>query len=433
MMLVKAICSWFMKNVLPGLLVSLVLVLFILAAGEMYIRYTRPFFNTTWPSRFSPDVGFLFSAHSEVRWTNHQDFWASETTNSLGFLDRELKVPSSQCHVAVIGDSFVEAAQVRNDEKVQARLEAFAAVSAPELKLTADGWGYSGTGQLNQLPFYDVHVAKRHPHLVVLVFVGNDFRNNSALLESVANGWNPDHLPRVFARRVGEKFALTEIDSKWDRLALPLRMEPAPPPGLVEALRWESKLFDWVYRRLAHLYPQFVGTEASERARRLYRGRHEHLRAKPEFAPLLSDWQFDGRVAELDHTFYDEALPKVFRDALDYTEFALSEFRSRVEGNGGRLVVLATSEMGKQPVGREGPINWQMERLNAIAQRVGIPVIDQRRYIVGRGGDPDQARFRNDGHWSPKGHEWAAEAILAYLKSGANVCGRPGAEGRDGQ
>ena len=429
MTLVKTIYSWFVRNVLPGLLVSLVLVSLILAAGEMYIRNTRPFFNTTWPSRFSPDVGFLFSPHTEVRWTNHQDFWASETTNSLGFLDRELKAPSAQCHVAVIGDSFVEAAQVRNSEKVQARLEALAAAGAPELKLTADGWGYSGTGQLNQLSFYDVHVAKRHAHLVVLVFVANDFRNNSALLESVANGWHPDHLPRVFARRAGEKFVLTDIDPKWNQLALPLRMEPAPPPGLIESLRSESKLFDWVYRRSVHLYPQFAGTEAAERARRLYKGRYDHLRVKPEFAPLLADWKFDGRVAELDHTFYDEVLPKVFRDALDYTQFALSEFKARVEGNGGRLVVLATSEMGKQPEGRGGAVNWQMERLNAIAKKVDIPVIDQRRYIVDRGLDPAEARFPNDGHWSVKGHEWAAEAILAYVKSGPNVCGQAAAEG----
>lgn len=425
----KAIYSWFVRNLLPGLLVSLVLVSIILAAGEAYIRHTRPFFNTTWPSRFSPDVGFLFSPHTEVRWTNHQDFWASETTNSLGFLDRELKTPSSQCHVAIIGDSFVEAAQVRNDEKVQARLEALAAAATPELKLTADGFGYSGTGQLNQLPFYDVHAAKRHPHLVVLVFVSNDFRNNSSLLESVANGWHPDHLPRVFARRAGGKIVLTEIDPTWNKRELPIRLERAPAPGPIDSLRSESKFFDWVYRRTVHLYPQFAGTEAAERARRLYKGRYEHLRAKPDFAPLLADWQFDGRVAELDHTFYDESLPKVFRDALDYTEFALSEFKSRVEGNGGKLVVLATSELGNQPGGRGGAINWQVERLNAIAKKVDVPVIDQRKYIVSRGMDPAEAKFRNDGHWSSKGHEWAAEAIMAYVKSTANVCGKGAAQG----
>ena len=47
----------------------------------------------------------------EMRFTNNLDFWTTARTNSLGFLDREPPDPdlaAASCHIAVIGDSFVE-------------------------------------------------------------------------------------------------------------------------------------------------------------------------------------------------------------------------------------------------------------------------------------------------------------------------------------
>lgn len=119
---------WFWQNVAPGLIVSVLVVVFIAGIGELYFRAITPFSNPSWPGQFDPAVGFVFEPGAEVRYTNHLDFWTKERANSLGFLDREQpQNPDPQrCHVVLIGDSYVEAAQVANSQKVQATLERLA-------------------------------------------------------------------------------------------------------------------------------------------------------------------------------------------------------------------------------------------------------------------------------------------------------------------
>jgi hypothetical protein len=182
------VLRWTRENIIPPLLGTLVAFLALAAIGEAYIRITTPFTELKWPVHFDPRIGFLFEPNAELRFTNHLDFWVAERINSLGFADRELNFNSLRrgCHVAFIGDSMVEAAQVRNDEKVQSLLEKKAAGAHPEWRLTASAFGFSGTGQLNQITFYDSFVHNLRPKLVVLVFTGNDFANNSSVLEALS-------------------------------------------------------------------------------------------------------------------------------------------------------------------------------------------------------------------------------------------------------
>src|SRR5689334_3400937 len=76
----------------------------------------------------------------------------------------------------------------------------------------------SGTGQANQLPYYERNRAELAPDLVVLLFIKNDFANNSPLLEAVRHGWDPERSPRAFLRpdcsRIG-------IAADWQRHVLP--------------------------------------------------------------------------------------------------------------------------------------------------------------------------------------------------------------------
>ena len=84
-------------------------------AGETYWRLRAPFGETFRPYAWSPNVGAIYKPHADVRWTNHLDFWTESRTNGLGFVDREpigLERAAASCHVAMIGDSYVEALQV---------------------------------------------------------------------------------------------------------------------------------------------------------------------------------------------------------------------------------------------------------------------------------------------------------------------------------
>ncbi len=163
-------------------------VVLIAIAGEAYFRLSIPFMTSDDLWEFVPNVGCLRPPNTEIRSTNGLDFWNVSRTNSLGFLDRE--PPSSEraaatCHISTIGDSFVEAKEVPIHDKFHVRLEALAADELPHLNITTSAFGIGGTGQVQQLPFYDEYARLLHPKLLLLVFVSNDFRNNAPVLRAL--------------------------------------------------------------------------------------------------------------------------------------------------------------------------------------------------------------------------------------------------------
>ncbi len=180
------------------------------AAAEVWLRLrlTKPFTaNDELPVHFVPGVGRMLQPQAEVRWTNHVDFWTVSRTNRWGFPDREpvsAERAAAGCHIAMIGDSFVQGREVPIVEKLQVRLEELAARKLPRLDVTTSAFGYSSTGQLNQLPYYDEFARHLHPRLLVLVFVPNDFADNTPVLQALRVGIDPDRIPWVSAERNGD-------------------------------------------------------------------------------------------------------------------------------------------------------------------------------------------------------------------------------------
>ncbi|MFD2235145.1 hypothetical protein [Phaeospirillum tilakii] len=380
----------------------------VFGAGEAYLRLTQPFPSEHWPSRFDPAVGFLFEPDAEIRHTNHLDFWVAQRSNGLGFLDRTPPTPeqaAAGCHVALIGDSFVEAAQVPLADKVQILLEAMAARAMPAAGISVSAWGYSGTGQLNQIPFYDHYARSLHPKLIVLVFVANDFANNSSALEALRNGWDPDHSPRVQAVRAEDgTIRLQPIDPDWNRYLL-----PAKPGGAARNMLLPWSFFaTWLQTQIAAMLPQAKTDPALATIT-------QTLVARPRYRDLLREW-VPTTVGALDEPFRrEDFLPPVFQEAIDFTGFALDEFQRRAETDHARLVILATHSLR---VHGDGPFHY----LKRLADARSIPVIDQWDYIKAAGGDVGAANFRHDGHWTPAGHRWAAEALLAWMRDNPSWC-----------
>jgi hypothetical protein len=378
----------------------------------------EPFDKVEWPSQFNPRVGFVFQPGSVVKHTNHMDFWTVGKANSLGFLDVEPPpVEAGQCRVAFIGDSFVEAAQVEIPFKVQRLVEKTAAEKFPDWRVRTAAFGYSGTGQVNQLPFYDDYVKRLSPKLVVLVFVSNDFANNSSVLEALRNGWHPDHAPRLFVRRTDRGMERVEIDPNWSRYRIDpgLRVRALQPVHAF--LQQRSRLYQWLWRRLSLKYPGLnvlQGTPYEE----MVRLRARALQADPQVADRMVDWR-DEFSENLDGGFTESPINPLYADAEQYTQYALSEFLRRADQDGTQLVVLAASQMGL--IAQNGR-NGSLAVLKRITASLGIPLIDQYEFVVHRGGDPKSAQFAHDGHWTKAGHRWAAEAVMEYLEN-QSVCG----------
>ena len=395
----------------------------ILAFLEIGFRYFTPFKSKQWPIQFYPGIGFHFKPNSTIKHTNHLDFWVTDKSNSWGFLDKEPSIPTSNtCHISFIGDSFVEAAQVEQPYKVQRLLEKWAHNIHPNWKLSTSAFGYSGTGQLNQLPFYDHYTRLLAPKMVVLVFVSNDFANNSGILEAIRNGWHPDAAPRVFANKVdNESYELTRIDTDWQLK----RLSPLTPTTSDYSIHLKLKnfsyLYRWVWLNLSLQFPALNSLERPTHTEKILNYAHQ-LSQDPSISKRLTGWQ-DRYAENLDSQIHEPHLSLIYRDAVDATKFALQEFKRLTSKDGAQLILIATSQL-KTSAGPKNKSFLASQRLEKITRELGIPLIDQYNFIKKQHGNPLDAQFKHDAHWTKQGHRWAAEAIMGYLEKNTSVCER---------
>ena len=141
-------------------------------------------------------------------------------------------------------------------------------------------------------------------------------------------------------------------------------------------------------------------------------------RRSPRYAALLDGWQPTTRGDIWTPLLYARDLPPVYEGALDFTAFALDQFRERAARDGTALVILSSHYIGTR-----GDLGF--DRLTALAEARGIPVIDYNDYVLRQGAVPRRdAAWAHDGHWNVAGHQWAAEALLEYLKENQEICTR---------
>ncbi len=384
--------------------------------GEAYLRLTVPFVESDLPYAWSPTAGMIFTPNAEVRHTNGLDFWTISRTNSLGFPDREpvgLERAAASCHVAMIGDSYVEALQVPIADKFHVRLEALAAEELRHLDVTTSAFGVSGTGQINQLAYYDEFARHLRPALLVLVFVNNDFMNNAPILEGLNQGVDPDRLKSVSATR-GADGSITlrspyPGESRFAEMPPPPEMPPAP---------WHTRATD----HLTGISPFANWLDAKRRASSSDDTDPELIahvallsRRSPRYAALLDGWRPTTREGINDPFHHAQDMPPVYEDALDFTAFALDQFRERADRDGAALVILSTHYRVTR-----GDLGF--DRLTALAEPRDIPVIDYNDYVRRSGAEPRDTAWAHDGHWNVAGHQWAAEALLEYLKQNEEIC-----------
>lgn len=388
----------------------LVAVLLIGLAGEVYFRLSGQFAYPPYEGsiywRFVPGVGPLRPPHVDLHFYNVADFSSIQRANSLGFFDREPIDPeraAASCHIAIIGDSFVEAREVNISEKFQVRLEEIAARESPHLEVTTSAFGTQVAGQANQLSFYDRYARRMSPDLVVLTFTDNDLWDNAPELSWLLYGHDPDHPPRTAA--------LIADDG-----AIHLRL---PDPDFAQyALTYANRRHSWIARvgelltDVSH-FARWLEVKTSALRPNpyrdpLFRTRAEQLSEREEYTYLfdgLSNFEYSDFV----DTMFNDMGSGAFRAAWGFTSLGLDQFKHRADHDGVALVIMTEYSAG----GRWDPL---FERLSDLAESLDIPIISQRDYILSQDGNIEDAYWKNDGHWTPMGHQWAAEATWEYIQ-----------------
>jgi hypothetical protein len=366
--------------VLGGLVLGLLMVelAFRLAGPNVPLDLTMARFQA-----YHPVYGF-FHQPGVSGWVRTDEFTSYVKFNTQGLRGPEVAIPkpAGTFRALVMGDSVVEGAQVGEDATMAARLRQELATVAGGKRVETVNAGVAGFGTGQQLLFLQREGLSYQPDLIVLVFtIANDPADNSI---AVAQRYKLAAERRPFFVMRGDHLELQPFQ--------------APPPeqwsGARTFLRDHSVVFTalelwWIGKTVARAQGSVVPPEDAEM---------EVYLNEPG-----DDW----------------------KQAWGVTEALLAQVQSVAEANGvPLLVVLSPSQWqtyddlwvrklgnGDQVRRRFSP-TAPIDRLNEIAQRHGITLLDLRpifRADVEAGNPP--VIFRKDGHWTERGHEIAARAV----------------------
>lgn len=344
------------------------------------------------PLRIVPGVGLTIVPGAEVRYSNGVDFSTVTRANSLGFLDREpisTSRSAESCHVTILGDSIIEAREVPIPDKMQVQLEDLAARELSHLDITTSAFAMSGTGQINQIAYYDEYARRMSPNLVVLMYVYNDWLDNSRTLTTIFKGWGPDKMPFVYAMKT---------DDGTYKYLLP---DPNPEYEFLLRIRDQSYL---------NSIPLWKGSGVIQRSVERV---DLLLTLDPSYKIALGGWHpRQDATSDKAHELFDDNPPPVFVEARDLMVFAMDEFSMRAARDGFNLLILANHTFMD---------SRKLTLMTSIAEGKGIPIINMGEYMALHGANL-KIHWPNDFHLTPYGHEWAAKILLDFLKNNQEIC-----------
>lgn len=324
--------------------------------------------------------------------------------NSLGYRDREhrQKKDRDELRIAFIGDSFTEARQVGIDKTFWRIIENSNLLTDahPGYKVSALNYGIGGYGTVQQHITLKKDALQFNPDLVVLMlFMGNDFINNSPKLSIVAQ----DDFRPFYELKSGK----LEVDNSFRNLTLGY----VGKRFLLEASH---------HFRLLELLNQARRVLAASRAQG----------GVVEATPKNEAIDFDG-MPGIYSGHYVPPKSEVWQTAWNLTEAVLEKTVADVRQSGAEFLLVAIpAPMQVHPDPKEAraiqtragveDLLYPDRRLAAHAQRFGYaflsltePLTDEvtrtGTYLHGFG------NHLGIGHWNENGHAVAARAILASI------------------
>ena len=303
------------------------------------------------------------------------EFEVQVHVNQDGFVDTEWSPRRADVpRVLVVGDSFVQAAQVPLEDGL-GRLLARGLTQAQGREVEVLSMGVPGAGTATALDLIRGPGIALEPDVVVLGFlVSNDIMNNHPLLEGKAD--------KPFYRLVDGQLVRTDRAS-----ALSSGVEHLPLWAVSHAVRWMARRW-WVDAEVKRQLSIGEGLPISLRV-------HD-----PEQGP-------------------------VWEEAWAVTDAMLAELSALCQSRGIRFgVMLIPDEVQVSPLARKRlQSQWPQSagwRMDIATERVAVMAAQYAEVLdLQPGLEREEGRlyFPEDGHWTPAGHAAAASTAVPWLSA----------------
>ena len=330
--------------------------------------------------------------------------------NAFGMYDRPRTIARrpGTLRIAILGDSFMNGVHAGLGNRLSDLLEQGLAPGAEVLN-----FGISSVGTVQELLIFRHKVRQFKPDLVILgLLTMNDIRNNSLELE----------------RATGYGFQRSGFFAQPTASGYAIRRELAPERnGLRVWLGKHSRLYQSLWKAKETVLRRMAASRADKPS--------TAVAAAPQAGsppPQLFGRPWPGH--SLDYGVYGPPMDPAWEQAWKTTEHFLSQIREEVEADGAQFVLLLLAdpvqidedarasilrETGTPPPADFDP-DYPNARLEAYARSQGMAVCNllppMRAFARSHALPPPYFSFANDGHWSPLGHQTAAQIALPWLK-----------------
>lgn len=350
---------------------------------------------------YDPVLGWRKTPGRQVAF-NRRDFVTTITINSEGLRDpeRALRKPSGQFRVVALGDSFVEAFMMKDDETPTAQLRAD--LGGPKCDVDVINGGTFGYSTDQEYVAYDRDLHRYQPDVVVLFAYHNDV---PPLL------WGPDKPVLDFSREppvvanepVTSRFPNGMV-SAGDR---PVPIAPAPGAAAEERPFLRSEAWAQIQERLETAPPS--------------------LRERLEAVGLVSPLRPFDLSDEL--LLYARQPPEHLLRAIKVFQQTLGALKRRVEKDGARLLVAyiparfeVNPEDWERTLARYRIGNKKFDprslvfRLMTAASQENVEFVDLTDALKRTRGLFARPYFATDSHWNARGAAAGAQAVGEKLR-----------------
>jgi len=324
-----------------------------------------------------------FHARGVGVWLRTSEFVTYVRTNQSGLRGEE--VPSTRApgegRILALGDSFVEARQVREPETATSLIER-ALNRGPQSSCRVLNGGVAGWGTGEEYVYLQQEGLALRPDLVIIFFyVGNDVANNLRR----PSGQAPQHRGPPF-----------RVDSQGRLQELPFE-PPERPSAPLAVLRGYSRAFNLLESGvLSKLFD-----------------REDDERERPD-------------AGKLDLFSVRETSER--RQAWQVTEALLAAIRDQTRASGAELGLVAipasyqvySREWARIVPRARGADTWQPDvpnrRLAEVVAGLGIPYLDLLpAFRAASGLEAERLYFPINAHWTPSGNRLAADQVVQFL------------------